>query len=203
MTSHRQEVCIERRSSASPSTIRTMQAHDTTALILFNVITEGVLPFFFLLAGLASFWAWFKLRQERSYLWLGWRLLLNTAGAVVYDLALAGKVPQATAAILLTVVVRAVLTPGWILFWWHWFQLRRDRWILWITLVLAISDALSAMWERATTHGVLPVHWAAWLPLCNTCIKFGELALLAIIFVKGFPARPHRGALCPGSVGPQ
>jgi hypothetical protein len=168
------------------STIRALQARDINALVLFNVLTEGVLPLFFLLAALAALWAWSRLRQETSYLWLGLRLLVPVAGAVVYDAAYAGKLAQIPATILLGVVIRSLLAPGWIVFWWHWFQVRRDRWILWITLALTLLDAASALISRAVSHQQLASWWSAFLSPLNTCLRFGELALLALILVKGF-----------------
>lgn len=174
------------------STIKAMQARDLAAMTLFYVASEGFIPLFFLIAALASFWAWLKLRAQTEYLWLTLRLLVNVSGALVLDLAYAGKISSTAAAVLTGVVLRSVLTPGWIVFWWHWFQLRRDRWILRCAWGLAMLDALSALCARATSHGELPAHWAVWLEPTNTGIKCGELLLLAAILSTVFAATARK-----------
>ena len=168
------------------ATIRTLQAKDDTALILNQVATGGFLPLFFLLSGAASLWAWLKARGETAYLWLAIRLFINVLGAVVYESAVAGLLSQNVATVLQGVIIRAVLAPCWIVFWWYWFDLRRSRWILRATAALTLLDFASALCARATVHGEIPLHWATWLSPTNTLIKFGELALLAVIFAKGY-----------------
>lgn len=168
------------------STIRALQGRDDIGTILFQAPLGGFLPLFSLLAAIAALWAWIQVRRDQAYLWLALRLLVSVTFALVYDFALAGKLSQTSAAILQNVILRSLLAPGWIAFWWHWFQLRRDRWILYAALAATVLDATSALCARAVLHGTLSAHWSPWLSSANTGIKVVEIALLALILVKGF-----------------
>ncbi len=91
---------------------------------------------------------------------------------------------QTAAAILQSVVLRSVLAPGWIALWWHWFQLRRDRWILYATGALTVLAGGSVLRARAIAHAVLPPSVEPVASLVNAGVKVGEVLLLGVVLAE-------------------
>ena len=168
------------------STIGAMQRRDDSASVLYQVIGGGVLPGFFLLAALTSLWAWIRVRREKAYLWLAIRLLVNVLDALVYDLALAGLVTQNSAIVVEGILIRSFLAPGWIVFWWYWFGLQRERWIAYAAAALVVLGAGNSTLARATAHGLLPAGWAVAFLRLNTAVELGAVVLLLVVFAKGY-----------------
>ena len=170
------------------STVRLLQAAEDDANLhyYFGVILQSIL--YFVVAPLAL-WAWMKDRQERGYLWLFSGLAIAPVRTAVLLLGnLASKMPLGMQGILQAVFLDPFVLPLWIMFWWHWFGLRRHRWIPRVAWALTAANMLAVLAVRSATAGVEVVP-RSWLPWFNSAsaILLGALGiLLIVILIAGF-----------------
>lgn len=170
------------------STIHLLQNADDDANLHFYLgsILQAIL--FLLLAPLAL-WAWLKKRRDHTFLWLFLALIvspLNFALTLVGNLA--SLVSLGNNVIVGDILLRPLVLPLWIMFWWSWFGLRGKRWIPKAACLLAAADILAVACVRLPTAGynILP---RAWLGGCNTAsaILLAALGvLLLVILAEGF-----------------
>lgn len=170
------------------STIHLLQRADDDANLHFYLgsILQAIL--FLLLAPLAL-WAWLKNRRERTFLWLFLALIVSPLN---FALTLAGNLASLVSlgvnVIVGDVLLRPLVLPLWIMFWWSWFGLRSKRWIPRVAWLLTVAEILALACVRLPTAGysVLP---RAWLGGCNTASAglLGALGLLLLVILwEGF-----------------
>jgi hypothetical protein len=170
------------------STVQLLQAAEDDANLhyYFGVVLQSIL--YFVLAPLAL-WAWMKDRQERGYLWLFFALAISPLRTAVLLLGnLASKISLGKQGVLQAVFLDPFVLPLWIMFWWHWFGLRRQRWISRVAWGLAAADMLAGLAVRSTAAGVELVP-RSWLPWFNSAaaVLLGALGvLLVVILIAGF-----------------
>lgn len=170
------------------STVHLLQAADDDANLHYylGVILQSIL---FLAVAPLALWAWMKNREERSYLWLFLALANAPVRTVVLLFGnLASRISLGTEGILLAVILDPFVLPLWMMFWWHWFGLRRQRWIPRVTWALTAGEMLAVLAVRSATAGVAVVP-RSWLPWCNSgsAVLLGALGvLLVVILIAGF-----------------
>lgn len=172
------------------STVQLLQSRDEDFALRSRAVSGGLVPLLFFLAVPVVLWAWLQNRSERAYLWLLLILLCYIAGAAVRDLCSADLLTSIPGDILRE-GLNALILPCWILFWWQWFALTRDRWIVDMAALLFAVDLLAVSSVQAPLYGdVVPLAWSTWLrPVHHMCGVF-EGVMLVLILLKGF--RRHR-----------
>jgi hypothetical protein len=170
------------------STVRLLQAADDDANLhyYFGLILQSLV--FLALAPLAL-WAWLKNRQERSYLWLFFALVIAPARTAVLLLGnLASGMSLGKQGIFVNVILDPFVLPLWMMFWWQWFGLRRQRWIPRVTWVLTAAEALAELVMRLATAGfeVVPRPWLSWFNSAAAVLLGALGVLLLVILIAGF-----------------
>jgi Stage II sporulation protein E (SpoIIE) len=169
-------------------TVQLLQAAEDDANLHYylGVILQSIL--YFVVAPLAL-WAWMKNREERGYFWLFLALAIAPARTAVLLLGnLASKMSLGAQGLLLAVVLDPFVLPLWIIFWWHWFGLRRQRWIPRVAWGLAGADMLAVLAVRSTAAGVdlVPRSWLPWFNSTSAVLLAALGLLLVVILIAGF-----------------
>lgn len=170
------------------STVHLLQLEDDDANLHYylGAILQSIL--YFVVAPLAL-WAWMKNREEHGYFWLFLGLAIAPARTAVLLLGnLASKITLGKEGILLAVFLDPFVLPIWTMFWWHWFGLRRQRWIPRVAWAVAAVEVLAMLAMRSPQAGADLVP-RAWLPWFNSAsaILLGALGvLLLVILIAGF-----------------
>jgi Stage II sporulation protein E (SpoIIE) len=170
------------------STVHLLQATDGDTL-LHELFGSLLRTFLFLLVAPLALWAWLRNRQERMYLWLFLALactILNTLESVFASLSFAVAIALDT--LFGIVLLGPLLLPLWVMFWWHWFELREKRWIPRAAWLLAAAEMLTLLCANSPNFGLslvppVALHW------CNAASLWCVAALgvlLAIILIEGF-----------------
>lgn len=170
------------------STIKMLQREDDDANLHYYLgsILQAIL--FLLLAPLAL-WAWLKNRRDRTFLWLFLALVVSP---IDFGLTLVGNLASLISlgnnTILGNILLRPLVLPFWIMFWWNWFGLRSKRWLTRAAWLLMAAEILALACVRLPTAGYNLVP-RAWLGGCNTAsaVLLGALGvLLLVVLWEGF-----------------
>jgi hypothetical protein len=170
------------------SSLHLLQAADGDTL-LHELFGSLLRTFLFLLVAPLALWAWLRNRQERMYLWLSLALactILNTLESVLASLSFA--VTIAIDYFFTNVLVNPLVLPLWILFWWHWFELREKRWIPRAAWLLVVAEMLTVFCANSPLFGLSFVPQAAlhWFNAASLWCVAALGVLLAIILIEGF-----------------
>ncbi len=169
----------------SALTVSLLHKSDKDAVLLGDF--GGLLAVLFcLLATPLALWAAVANRQDHAWLWL-FLALASELGAV--GSAALGKlgphVSMWAGEFWSLVVFASALQLCWILFWWSWFGLRNQRWIVRIACVLTALYAITSFCFESPT---LDLHFAgpALLRACSMVLPSMSLALAALLLVVLF-----------------
>jgi hypothetical protein len=170
------------------STVQMLQAADNDANLHYyaSAILQSIL---FLVVIPLVLWAWLKNRQERTYFWLFWALVVSPARTAVLLVGnLASVISLGWQSILLSVLLDPLVLPLWIMFWWHWFAFRRQRWIPRLAWALAIAEILALFVLRGVITGVelVPRAWLHWMNSAAVFLTGALGVLLLFVLVAGF-----------------
>jgi hypothetical protein len=170
------------------STMRLLQAADDDANqhFYFGVILQSLLS---LLVIPLALWAWLQSRQERIYLWLS----LVLACALLRDVLLlvgnmTSAMPLGPNTLVLDVILGPLQLPLWVMFWWHWFGLQRERWIPRAAWLITLVQMLILLCLRLPNSDVnlVPRSWLPWLNNASAVCLVALGVLLLLILVEGF-----------------
>lgn len=169
-------------------TVHLLQAAEDDANLHYylGAILWSVL--YFVLAPLAL-WAWTKDRQERGYFWLFLALAIAPLRTAVLLFGnLASGISLGKQGILLAVFLDPFVLPLWIMFWWHWFGLGRQRWIPRVAWALTAAEMLAVLAVRSATAGVdmVPRSWLPWFNSASAVLLGALGVLLLVILIAGF-----------------
>jgi hypothetical protein len=170
------------------SVVQLLQASDDDANLHYYAGSVLQALLFLVLAPLAL-WAWLKERQERLYLWLFLALIIAPARtAVLLAGNLASEISLGGQSFWLIVIFDPLVLPLWIMFWWHWFAFRKQRWIPRMTWALTALEMLAQLGLRSSVIGwdFVP---RGWLPALNSTTAFLTAALgvlLLFVLIAGF-----------------
>ncbi len=170
------------------STVHLLQSADDDANLHYNAggILQAIV--FLFLAPLAL-WAWLKNRQEQIYLWLFVALAISPFRTTVLLLGnLGSAISLGKQSILLAVLLDPLVLPAWIMFWWHWFEFRRQRWIPRVAWALTAAEMLAFLGVRGVVAGVelVPRAWLPWLNSASIFLTGALGVLLLIVLIAGF-----------------
>lgn len=170
------------------SAIQLLQRTDDDANLHFYLgsVVQGIL---FLLLAPVALWAWFKNRSDGTFLWLFLALVISPIEFAMLLMGdLASLISLGTNMILGNILLRPLVLPMLIMFWWSWFGLRGKRWIPKLAWLLTVAEilALACLRLPSANYAVVP---RAWLPGCNVAsiALLGALGvLLLVILWEGF-----------------
>jgi hypothetical protein len=169
-------------------TVQLLQAAEDDANLHYylGAILWSIL--YFVVAPLAL-WAWMKNREERGYFWLFLALAIAPGRMAVLLLGnLASRISLGKEGLLLAVFLDPFVLPLWIMFWWHWFGLGRQRWIPRVAWVLTAAEMLTVLVVRLTTASVelVPRSWLPWFNSASAVLLAALGVLLLVILIAGF-----------------
>jgi Stage II sporulation protein E (SpoIIE) len=170
------------------STVHLLQATDDDANLHANLGTMARTLLFLLLAPLAL-WIWLQNRQERAYLWLFLVLLAYVLfGALSMLVALSSVLTAAAYIFWQNLVSAPVILALCIMFWWHWFGLRRQRWIPLAGWLLAVVGTLASYGTNLPLFGLgnPSLSWLHAFYIASLWCQGAQGVLLIIILIEGF-----------------
>ncbi len=179
------------------NTIELMQASDDDA-IFHGYIVSGLLQAILLaVAGFAALWAWLLGRHERAYLWLVLVSWVMAAAALIVFLAGATYVlPDLRSVLLLDAVLSPLVLPCWTMFWWYWFGLKGQRWLLQLTWAATAVLSLGAACLRPPLHSHAPFfHWAAFFQAAVLVAQIVLGSVLLTVVIRGIRKNRTEGLL--------
>ena len=103
---------------------------------------------FFFLAAIAAFTLFFLDRSQKVFFWLGSAALLNVAYLVFVLLAILTTAVDDRLLVLRPILLAIVLWT-WLLVWWSWFDLARQRWLLRLINGFSIAAIVLAWLQHA------------------------------------------------------
>jgi hypothetical protein len=169
------------------STVHLLQATDDDANLhsILGAIARALL--FLLLAPLAL-WIWLQNRQEHAYLWLFLVLLCYVVIGAATMLSAFSSLLTAAALTFLQNLLNALIAPLCIMFWWHWFGLRRQRWIPLAGWLLAAAGSLAGYGANLPLFGLgnPSLSWLHAFYIASLWCQGAQGVLLIIILIEGF-----------------
>ena len=176
------------------STITLLQARNST-VNLHTFLAYLLLAIALAMAGIAALWIFMIDREEHAYLWLTLAFLLGAvsnlaefSGSQMYWLTISME-------LLIRDFVGAVLIPlFWLLFWAHWFRLRRLRLVVRAGWVLAFLElCVFACMRHYLLASLLPEAWAHPVWLASVALRIAFALLLLAVTVAGIRQDPAEG----------
>jgi hypothetical protein len=140
----------------------------------------------FLLIAPMALWAWLRNRQERMYLWL-FLALGCTISADIANLVALSTFLLSYATGLFMRDVSLLILPLWIMFWWHWLNLRGTRWIIRAAWFLTAARVVTVLCTLSPMLGfdLLPLHLLHGVNLVSFGLTIAIGALVATLLVEG------------------
>jgi hypothetical protein len=169
------------------STVHLLQATDDDANLHSDLGPIARALLFLLLAPLAL-WIWLQNRQEHAYLWLFFVLLCYVVIGAQTILAAFSSLLTAAALTFWQSLLNALIAPLCIMFWWHWFGLRRQRWIPLAGWLFAAVGTLATLGSNLPLFGLgnPSLHWLHAFYIASLWCQGAQGVLLVIILVEGF-----------------
>ena len=169
------------------STVHLLQATDDDAN-LHSVLGAIARALLFLLLAPLALWIWLQNRQERAYLWLFVVLLCYVVSGAVTMLSAFSLLWTAAALSFWQSLLNALTVPLCIMFWWHWFGLRRQRWIPLAGWLFAAAGMLTGLGANLPLFGLgnPSLSWLHASYIASLWCQGAQGVLLVIILVEGF-----------------
>jgi MFS family permease len=169
------------------STVHLLQATDDDAN-LHSVLGAIARALLFLLLAPLALWIWLQNRQERAYLWLFVVLLCYVVSGAVTMLSAFSLLLTAAALTFWQSLLNALTVPLCIMFWWHWFGLRRQRWIPLAGWLFAAAGMLTGLGANLPLFGLgnPSLSWLHASYIASLWCQGALGLLLIIILIEGF-----------------
>jgi MFS family permease len=169
------------------STVHLLQATDDDANLHSTLGAMARALLFLLLAPLAL-WIWLQNRQERAYLWLFLVVLCYVVIGAETMLGAFSSLLTAAALTFWQTLLNALILPLWIMFWWHWFGLHRQRWIPLADWLLAVVGTLAGYGTNLPLFGLgnPSLHWLHAFYIASLWCLGALGVLLIVVLVEGF-----------------
>ncbi|MGC2161404.1 MAG: PP2C family protein-serine/threonine phosphatase [Silvibacterium sp.] len=166
-------------------TVQLLQGADKVQVSRHQFGTVLTVLLFLLIAPMAL-WAWLRNRQERMYLWL-FLALGCTILAYIADLVAESTYLLSYATGLSLRDISLLILPLWVMFWWHWFNLRGTRWIIRAAWLLTAARVVTVLCTLSPTLGfdLLPLHLLHGVNLISFGLTIAIGALVAALLVEG------------------